>query len=345
MYHLLSLYDPPSFLVVRLSSVLQGGTLKGVGSCLREASPETKIVVCEPDNAPLLYSGVRTEYGTGETGEGGSGLSTFKEPHPIWRPHLLQGWATDFIPKLVDDAVSAGFVDDLRHIGGSDAVAAARSLAKCDGIASGTSGGGTLAGALALAKTLPEGSNVLVMLADGAERYLSTPLFEDIPADMTEEEKELAASTPSSPPPGITMPPVTEEALAFVKQANEEDAVVVWSLEYCEFCWTIVKLFNALGVKHRIINIDSFEFAKDNQGNKFRAALSSLTDCNTFPQCFIAGEFFGGAADACIKWKSGDLQKILEAGGVDFKKGDDAYEGDAFEFLPKWMSQNPLRSK
>ena len=247
-------------------------------------------------------------------------------------------------------------MDEVVHVAGADAVAASRALARHDGIASGTSGGGTLAGAVGLAKGLKETpsangqrshTNVLVMLADGAERYLSTPLFEGIPADMTDEEKALAASTPSTPPPAISMPPVTEEAAAFVKAANEQGEVVVWSLEYCEFCWTIVKLFEAIGVKHRVINIDSFEYAKDNMGNKYRSALSSLTDCNTFPQCFIGGEFMGGAADACIKWKSGELQPLLEAAGVAYKKeGEEgSYEGDAFEFLPKWMSHNPLRSK
>lgn len=232
-------------------------------------------------------------------------------------------------------------------------MAAARDLARLDGIASGTSGGGTLAGALDMVKSLDlkedntdKQVNVLIMLADGAERYISTPLFSGIPADMTEEERAIAASTPSAPPPAITMPPVTAEALAFVNQANVADEVVIWSLEYCEFCWTITRLFDAIGVTYRVINIDSFEFAKDNQGNKYRSALSSITECNTFPQCFIGGSFMGGAADACIKWKSGELQKLLESSGVTYTRADDegSYSGDAFEFLPKWMSQNPLRS-
>ena len=55
------------------------------------------------------------------------------------------------------------------------------------------------------------------------------------------------------------------------------------------------------------LNIDSFEYAKDNQGNKYRSALCSISDCVTFPQCFIGGEFMGGAADACIKHKKGKI--------------------------------------
>lgn len=80
-------------------------------------------------------------------------------------------------------------------------------------------------------------------------------------------------------------------------------------------------------------------------GNMYRSALTSLTGVNTYPQCFIGGAYMGGAVDACLKWKSGELQQLLDAAGVEYRKGDSAYTADAFEFLPKWMSQNPLRSK
>ena len=64
----------------------------------------------------------------------------------------------------------------------------------------GTSGGGVLAGALAKAKTLPQGSTLLAMLPDTGERYLSTPLFDDVPADMTKEEQALAEQAPPTTP-------------------------------------------------------------------------------------------------------------------------------------------------
>ena len=116
-------------------------------------------------------------------------------------------------------------------------------------------------------------------------------------------------------------------------------------LEFCEFCWTIFSLFDAIKVPYKVICIDAFEYAENNMGNKYRAALQDKTKCVTFPQCFINGKFFGGAADACIKFKSGELQPLLTEAGVDDGGNFGGYKGDAFEFLPKWMSQNPLRSK
>jgi len=326
-----------------------GGTLKGVGRTLRERSPETKVFVCEPDNAPLLYSGEPTPYFSAEGGTRAERQQADepKAPHPVWRPHLLQGWAPDFIPKLVDDATRLGLYDEVLHVSGDRSVEVARDLASKEGLLSGTSGGGCVACALEVAKRLPRGSCVVVVLPDTAERYLTTPLFDGIPADMTAEEKALADSTPSQPPPPIELPEVTDAATAFVQQTVGQHRLVVWSLQSCEFCWTAFKLLDAIGVPYKVVNIDAFEFAKGNRGNKFRAALSHATGCNTFPQIFIGGEFFGGAADACIKWKKGELQPLLEAAGLKRGRARDwgGYAGDPFEFLPKWMSQNPLRSK
>ena len=130
-------------------------------------------------------------------------------------------------------------------------MATSKELAQKEGIFTGTSGGGCLSAALefcADVEACPPGSTVVAMLPDTGERYLSTPLFADIPADMTEEEQMIADSTPSAAPPAIDMPPVTEEALAFVRSRSGLSGsggggsgvapVVVWSLEYCEFCWT-----------------------------------------------------------------------------------------------------------
>ena len=99
---------------------------------------------------------------------------------------------------MAEDVVSAKLIDSIVPINGNDALRLSRELATREGIFVGISGGATLAGAIAVAEKAQPGSNVLCMLPDTGERYLSTPLFDDIPADMTEEEKAIdRLSTPN----------------------------------------------------------------------------------------------------------------------------------------------------
>ena len=100
------------------------------------------------------------------------------ESHPLFRPHLMQGWAPDFIPKLTRDALQAAHVDEVVGVNGNDALRLARALATEEGILAGISGGATLAGAIETARRIPKGSTVLCMIPDTGERYLSTPLFD-----------------------------------------------------------------------------------------------------------------------------------------------------------------------
>jgi cysteine synthase len=162
-----------------------GGTLKGVGRVLAKESPATKIVVCEPVDAALLSSGqaqARNEDGSPSAG------------HPAWKPHPMQGWTPDFIPKLTGDAADMNLVDSLLPIAGPEAMKCSHDLATKEGIFVGITSGATFAGALRVAADAPAGSNILCMLPDTGERYLSTPLFADVPADMTEEEQAIARS-------------------------------------------------------------------------------------------------------------------------------------------------------
>ena len=166
-----------------------GGTLKGVSRVLAKERPETKIVVCEPTDAPMLTSGspqVRNPDGSPAAA------------NPSWKPHPMQGWSPDFIPKLTSDAVDMGVIDRIVTVAGADAMHWSRQLAQKEGIFVGITAGGTFAGALQVCKDAPKGSTVLCMLPDTGERYLSTPLFADIPADMTEDEVRISHSTPSS---------------------------------------------------------------------------------------------------------------------------------------------------
>jgi cysteine synthase A len=165
-----------------------GGTLKGVARVLRKESPDTKVVVCEPALAPLLESGI--EQTRNPDGSPASG-------HPSFQSHPIQGWTPDFIPKLTGDAVDQHLIDKIVEIEGPEAIKASRDLATKEGVFVGISAGATFAGALRVAKEAKKGSTILCMLPDTGERYLSTPLFEGIVADMNEEELAISKSTPT----------------------------------------------------------------------------------------------------------------------------------------------------
>jgi cysteine synthase A len=166
-----------------------GGTLRGVARVLAAERPDTRIVVCEPSDAPMLASGQPQE----RQADGSAAGS-----HPSWKPHPLQGWSPDFISKLTGDAVASGAIERVLAINGADAMHWSRQLAQKEGIFVGTSSGATFAGALQVCRDAPKGSVVLCMLPDTGERYLSTPLFADVAVDMTEEELAIMRSTPGS---------------------------------------------------------------------------------------------------------------------------------------------------
>ena len=166
-----------------------GGTLKGVGRVLAKERPETQVVVCEPADAPMLSSGTKQQ----QRPDGSPEAS-----HPSWKPHPIQGWSPDFIPKLAGDAAAMGLIDRVVTVTGAEAMQRSRELAKQEGILVGTSSGATFAGALQVCRDAAKGATILCMLPDTGERYLSTPLFAEVPVDMTEEELRIASSTPSA---------------------------------------------------------------------------------------------------------------------------------------------------
>ena len=165
-----------------------GGTLKGVARVLRKERPETKIIVCEPEIAATLSSGTAQERNPDGSPSAG---------HPSFAPHPLQGWTPDFIPKLTGDAVDMGVIDRLLTIAAPDAMRCSRELARKEGIFVGTTSGATFAGALKVCEAAEPGATVLAMLPDTGERYISTPLFGEVQADMSDEEVEISRSTPN----------------------------------------------------------------------------------------------------------------------------------------------------
>jgi cysteine synthase len=166
-----------------------GGTLKGVARVLAKERPDTKIIVCEPEDAQLLGSGIAQQ----RNADGSPAAA-----HPAFKPHAMQGWTPDFIPKLTADAVGTGVIHRIIPIANAEGLRYSRELAQKEGIFVGITAGATFAGALKVCADAPKGATVLCMLPDTGERYLSTPLFADIPADMTEEELAISKSTPSA---------------------------------------------------------------------------------------------------------------------------------------------------
>jgi len=150
--------------------------------------PKTKLIMAEPDVAPLVANGISQQ----RTDEGAPAIS-----HPDWNPHPIQGWTTDFIPLVLQESIDKKFIDEIVPVAGIDGIKWSQKLAANEGILTGISGGSTFAVAMELANKASKGSTILCMLADTAERYLSSLLFEDILPDMNDEELEILNSTPS----------------------------------------------------------------------------------------------------------------------------------------------------
>ena len=178
------------------------------------------------------------------------------------------------------------------------------------------------------------------------ERYLSTPLFSDISADMAAEEIAIAQSTPnyrfdapalpSAQAPIVENASVSADAVAFVEHAiNDRDPpVVLFALEWCEFCWSVRRMFAKLGIAYRSIDIDSVEYQEHDRGGKIRAALTARTSVGTIPQVFVGGVLIGGATDVFDAYKEGRLQALLVKNHVEY---DRSLQVDPYSFLPTWL--------
>jgi cysteine synthase A len=164
---------------------------------------------------------------------------------------------------------------------------------------------------------------------------------------MTGEEMEIARSTPgyrfdvkAAPAPLVKEeeepPTLTAAAETFVTESvsDDENPVVLFALEWCEFCWAIRKLFTELGIPFKAVDLDSVAYQEENWGGQIRAVLNARLGSNTIPQIFIGGEHLGGATDTFEAYKSGDLQKRLARLGIE--PGD--LDGkDPYELLPNWL--------
>jgi cysteine synthase A len=312
-----------------------GGTILGVARGLKAADPSTSIVAAEPDNSPVLASGIPQP-------RDASGKPSRSHPH--FRPHLMQGWAPDFVSILTEQAMDAALIDQVVPVSGADAVRLSRELARREGIFAGTSSGATLAAALAVARKARPGANIVCMLPDTGERYLSTPLFEDIAEEMDAEELAISCSTdscrfdtsaprPADPPTTVPVP-VDQDAERFVKDLVSSRPVVLFALEWCEFCWSVRKLFDRIGLEYESVDIDSVAYQQDELGVKIRAVLADLAGSPTIPQVYIAGRHIGGATELFDAVRDGSAQALLRANDIDFTDPGDLDPGS---LLPKWI--------
>ena len=314
-----------------------GGTLLGVARGLKAAGRGIRVVAAEPDNSPMLASGVPQP----RDAAGSPSAS-----HPHFRPHLMQGWSPDFISGLTQTAMAEGLVDEIVPVAGQDALDTARALAREEGILVGTSSGATLAATLTLARRSRPGTRLLCLLPDTGERYLSTPLFEHIGEAMDDAELAISRSTagyrfdlpPAAPVerPAVEAPaPLLDPvAQAFVEDTVRDRPVVMFGLEWCEFCWAAHKCFGRLGVAFESVAVDAVRFQPDELGVKIRAVLKQRTGAPTMPQIYIGGRLVGGCTDLFDALRAGRLRPLLDAAGVDH---DRSAQFDPYHLLPQWM--------
>jgi cysteine synthase A len=255
----------------------------------------------------------------------------------------MQGWTPDFIPKLTADAVARKLIDQVVPVNGNRALEMARKFARQEGIFCGTSGGATFAGAIAIAEQAPPNTTILCMLPDTGERYLSTPLFEGIPEQMTEEEMQFSRSTPgyrfdlpaaaaaTSPP--AESAPVSASAEDFVARIGDPDNGRVVRARVVRVLLGGAQAVRRMGVC-RAIDLDSVEYQQDDWGGQIRAVLRARLGSNTIPQIFVSGEHIGGATDTFEAYRSGELQRLLDQAGV---AHGDLGDKNPFELLPGWL--------
>jgi cysteine synthase A len=176
-------------------------------------------------------------------------------------------------------------------------------------------------------------------------------LFDDIVLEMSEDEWAISRSTanyrfdaattgkaPAKPEKQQeTTPALDETALQFVKRAtsDKDNPVVLFALEWCEFCWSVRKLFAKLEIPYRAIDLDSVQYQENDLGGKIRAVLLDQLGSPTIPQIFIGGKHIGGATDLFAAYKNGRLHELLKAHNISLKKMPDDFEPASL--LPGWL--------
>ena len=183
------------------------------------------------------------------------------------------------------------------------------------------------------------------MLPDTGERYLSTPLFEDVSNDMNDDEIAISCSTPSYrfDIDSRTDEAVEEEtveldeaAISAVANAIQEQSqsVVMFALEWCEFCWSVRKIFDKYKVEFKSVDLDSVEYMDGDRGKKMRRVLETQNNWKTLPQIYIGGEFVGGCTDLFDGINDGRIAELMQKHSIPY---DQSVNVNPYDLLPGWL--------
>jgi cysteine synthase A len=164
---------------------------------------------------------------------------------------------------------------------------------------------------------------------------------------MTLEETEISKSTPNyrfdvrSAPKAIdeeadAAPVLTPKALEYVEEVTHQTnrPVVMFALEWCEFCWSARKFFQRLNLDFVSVDLDSVAYQEGNFGGEIRHVLADQTKAKTIPQIYVGGKHIGGCTDLFDAFKDGRLQPLLKAANAPF---DATQEFDPYTLLPGWL--------
>ena len=158
----------------------------------------------------------------------------------------------------------------------------------------------------------------------------STPVYRFAPA----APKTPADSTDTEEPATLDA-----AAVAYVDNVIESHAVAMFALEWCEFCWSVRKLFARLDIDFESADLDSVKFQKDDLGGKIRAVLKDRVGSPTIPQIWIDGEHIGGCTELFDAMREGRMQTLLDTAGAEYERDIDL---DPYSLLPTWV--HPRRS-
>jgi len=154
---------------------------------------------------------------------------------------------------------------------------------------------------------------------------------------------DISRSTPgarfdaAAPAPAVeATPPAVdaEAAAAFERMIHDPDhPVVMFALEWCEFSWSVRKLFSRCKVPYRSVDLDSMAYQQGDLGGRIRAALRAHTGINTIPQIFVGGRFVGGCTEVLDAWRDGSLQQLLREQGLELETPP----LDPYSYFPRWI--------